>query len=112
MLPSEIAVETVTRLRGVTSTDSHNNTNVDWTSPDRELIEGVSVQGKLGSEDLANRNAVTWQFTLFAEPWHDVTAYDRIETADGRIFEVDGPVVPMTGLGLDHKVARLTLTEG
>ncbi len=114
-LPSEIATETVTRLRGQTLTDSHRNSYVDWTDPDRALLEGVSVQGELGTEDLDGRDAVIWVFRLFVEPWHDVAARDRIETVDGQVFDVDGPIVPMrdtTGQGLDHKMGKLTLVEG
>lgn len=114
MLPAMIATDVVVRVRGIVEDDTHHNSTVDWDNPDRLTIHGCSVQGQLGTESLGGRDTVTWAFTWFGNPDADVVAYDRIEF-DGRTYDVDGPVVPMhdpTGLGLDHKMAKLTLVEG
>jgi hypothetical protein len=113
MLPSELAAETVTRLRGTSSTDTWGDSHVSWASPSSLTIEGCSVQAVAGSENLTARNAVEYRATWFGNPDADVKPQDRI-VHRGITWEVDGPVpfvTDPTGV-LDHKWCFLRYVEG
>jgi hypothetical protein len=114
MLPAALASETVTRLRGTTSQNTHGNDVTSWASPGSLEIDGCSVQPVQGSEDLLTRDSVTSRWQWFGPLGSDVKSSDRIRHR-GIDYEVDGSVqewIDPTGSGLDHMVCYLKRIEG
>lgn len=91
MLPAALAVDIVTRLRGVEVEDEYRNTSLDWTDPDEVTMAGWSVQPVAGAEYLLDRDAVTSRWQAFGPEDADVTSLDRIRFA-GDVYDVDGSV--------------------
>lgn len=115
MLPAAIATETVTRLRGVGSTNGYNDAAIDWGQTPAELaIAGCSVQPVDGEEVLDGRDAVVSRWRWFGPYDADVTAKDRIRHR-GVVYSVDGSIekwIDPTGSGLDHATCLLRRTDG
>lgn len=113
MLPW-IASQTVTRLRGTSSTDGYNDAVVDFTDPDRLTIDACSVQPVAGDEFNQARDAITTRWKWFGQPDADVTSEDRIEFR-GDVYDIDGSVLQWddtTGSDLDYQSAVLKRVEG
>lgn len=114
MLPSEIASETVVRLRGVSGTDSHADAYIDWDAPAVLSVAGCSVQPVAGDEYLLGRDSVTSRWNLWAPPEADIRSSDRIRHANVD-YEIDGSVqkwTDTTGNGWDHLQMILKRVEG
>jgi hypothetical protein len=111
MLPANLAIQTVYRLRGAPITDDYNNVLVDWSDPGRLKIDGCVFQPMPGEEFNEGRDAITTRWTWFGPPGVDVTPADRLEYK-GIAYEVDGSVTRPEGLGLDHTYAVCKRVEG
>lgn len=112
MLPATIANETVTRLRGVSSTDAYNDSETDWSDPASLSISGCSVQPVQGDENLLGRESVVSRWTLFAPPDADIRSSDRIRH-NGVDYDIDGSVQDWPDIGgLAHRQALLRRVEG
>jgi hypothetical protein len=104
--------QTVTRLRGVETTDEYHNVDVDWTTPDEEAIAGCSVQPGGGLQVNDSREAITTLYTVWAPEGSDVVDTDRIRYA-GTAYDIDGSIERWdVGSGLDHLMIRLKAVSG
>lgn len=84
--------ETVTRLRGTTTTDPYSgqSTQIDWTTPDSLDIDGCAFNPGESSEPLQTaRNAVLTRPEVYAPPESDILAGDRL-VVRGDTYEVQG----------------------
>ncbi|QOP65070.1 head closure Hc1 [Arthrobacter phage Adumb2043] len=88
----------VYRLRAGTKTDSYGETVESWTTPERSLLRGATVQTvSVVEEEGVARHITKGQKRLYAPGAVDLTAADRIEV-DGEIWQVDGDPVARAGL--------------
>lgn len=88
----------VYRLRPGTVTDSYGDPVESWTTPDRVLLRGATVQSVSVVEDEGTaRHVIRGEKSLYAPGAVDLTAEDRIE-CDGQIWRVDGDPVVRRGL--------------
>lgn len=86
--------QTITRLRGVPTTDRYQNTTIDWSDPGRLDIVGLMVQPTSTTEqqDAPNRVPVIdglWVCTRPGAAIPDLTPADRVEY-DGDVYEITG----------------------
>lgn len=110
MVPGETV--TVDRLRGVSTTDAHGDSSVNWDDPDEKPIPGCSLQPVPGSEILIDRNAVISRWKWRGPYDADVTSADRIRH-QGVDYEVDGSVQRWWDTsGLDHSYCLLRRMDG
>lgn len=105
-----LAAETVTRVRGVASSDAYGNETIDWSNPDRLPIAGCSVQPEQGSEETFDRSMVVARWRLWGPSMMDLSARDRVEH-EGLVYEVDGEVLRWPGR-LAHATCLLKRVEG
>lgn len=110
--------ETVTRLRAVEVTDefSVSGKREDWTTPNERSIPGCGIVPVSSSEaPTTDRAELLTLRTLTAPHGSDILHTDRIRTADGLVWTIDGhpsdPTHPMTGWQPGMVVA-LRLKEG
>lgn len=116
MLPS-FCRETVMVVRpGVRQ--ARGTTMPDWTKSQRHEIAGCSVQTSTTSMDMDGREQTSLAGALYAPPFADVRAGDRIEWTDPmgveHKFIVDGEPMPWaspTGR-VSHVQARLSEWRG
>jgi hypothetical protein len=92
---------TVTRLRGVPSTDRYGATVLDWTTPGTLDIEGCGVNPGGSQEPVeVGRTSVITRPEVYAPVDADVTAADRL-VVRGVTYQVDGSprawISPLTG---------------
>lgn len=104
--------ETVTRLRGVATTDPYSATStaLDWTTPSELALTTLApAEPRPSTEPVQDaRNAVVSGYTLYLPAGSDVAAADRM-----RVRGVDYPVVgdPADWLGAGL-VVQCSLVEG
>jgi len=111
-LPTEIAIDTVTRVRATTTTDSHGNEIRSWATATTSDIVGCSMQPEDGSEIILGREEVVSRWQLFLPPNADLLPSDRVRF-EGITYEVDGSVQKWPDIGgLGHKSCLLKLVEG
>lgn len=106
----------VTRLRGTPVEDPYSGeeTDTDWSAPDRLLIPQAEVQPLQGQMDPAltfDRETVTTRYWLYAPGAPDVLDTDRLEYA-GEVYEIDGDVQRWVGGRLSHLQAMLKKVRG
>ena len=109
-----LGTQTIVRKgRPGTSTGDDEFGNPIPGTPGADLpITGCSVQPGAGSEFIANRDAITTLFTVWAPEPADVIETDVV-TYDGTDYEVDGQIERWNvGSLLDHKVIRLKAVAG
>lgn len=90
MVVATFARATIQRLRPQLIPDSHGNSVPDWSLPaDAVWIGGCSVQPAATQENLANRDTVLDEFTVYAPRFADIGPLDRIQWQGGD-YEVVG----------------------
>ena len=83
--------DTVTRLRATSTSDGYNGTVLSWASPTELSITGVGLAPRTEDEvHGAGRAGVIVGLTMYFEYGVDVTHQDRIRTADGTVYEIEG----------------------
>jgi hypothetical protein len=87
-------LETVTRLRPGTRTDSDGDPVESWSTPDRLKLRAAQIQD--GSSEEAD-GATTGEKKLFAPGRVDVLAEDRIEVG-AEVWRVNGAPIVRSGL--------------
>lgn len=109
---------TVVRLRAALVDDTYSATGKrdDWENPDELLIAGCAIAPVSSAEaPTTDRAELLTLRTLIAPHGSDIRDTDRIRTADGVEWTVDGhpsdPTHPMTGWQPGMVVA-LRLKEG
>lgn len=102
-IPEARLVHSVTRVRPVTSTDSHGNTVYDYgVAADRKAMNAWLSQTS-GTEPLSDgRAALVGAWSMLTNDT-DITGRDRIEW-NSQVFEVDG--TPKFAYTLDTTVAH------
>ena len=112
MLPV-FAKHTIIIIRPTWVAGRYGNEIPDWENVTRTSVSGCSVQPTFGEEDTSHRDSVQSEYTVYAPPGTDVTAYDRIEW-NGTVHEVNGrPSVWSVGMGLvDHVAIHINVWEG
>ena len=96
MLPS-FCHDTVTVVRPA-SRESRGTVVTDWANAQSHVLSGCSVQAPTTSMDMDGRRQTALAGTLYAPPFSDVAAGDRIEWTDPmggeHAFLVDGEPMP------------------
>src|SRR5690625_3989865 len=110
---SVFAEHAITIIRAGETTGRYGDEIPDWGDVDRSDVSGLSVQRVFGDGDTMLRDAGQSEYTVYAPPGTDVTAYDRIEW-NGTVHEVNGrPSVWNVGMGLvDHVAIHINVWEG
>lgn len=107
-----LGTQTITRLRGVNSTDEYHNDTVDWTTPTTVDIPGCSVQPFPGLQVIDQREAITTLYSVWAPVDADVVDTDRVQWA-GKVYDIDGSVQRwQVGSTLDHLLIQLKAVSG
>lgn len=109
---TSLLTETIRRHRYPVVDDEYGNPVLDYTNPSTVTLRGRLEQTS-ASEEIVDRDTRISDWRIFLHPTADVAALDRIQDADGRLFDVVGTPQPQRApRGLHHLQVQLRLVEG
>lgn len=86
----------------------------DWSSPNRAIVSGCSVQPGSGRRDFDHADAVEADFTIYAPPTATIPRRARVElpVTDGQFIILGEPEPWIFGMSTDHIRFRLSRRDG